>query len=392
MTKKILFISHNASRTGAPVFLLNFLRWFRTNANIPFLILLGEGGVLESDLAELAPVLIWKDETATARRRIKNAIRHFDLLGITQLVHHSAMRKRLANENIGLIYSNTVTNGEILGAISSLDCPVISHVHELEYVIRYYGGGLENFERVKQHTQHYIAVSQAVKNNLVQNHEISGSKIDVFHGFGPADRFTLGNKERTKSSVQQQLDIPGDALIVGASGTIQWQKGTDLFVQLARWITQKAGEFPVHFLWVGGESQGPAVGALRRDVRLLGLETCVHFIGAKPNPLDYFSLFDVFALVSREDAFPLVMLEVASLGKPIVCFDNSGGAAEFVGGDCGFVVPYLDIERMADKILQLLDSAALRADLGQQAAKKVREQHDVAVIAPGIAEVIERFL
>ena len=113
------------------------------------------------------------------------------------------------------------------------------------------------------------------------------------------------------------------------------------------------------------------MGALRSDLRLLALEDRVHFVGNKPNPLDYSSLFGVFALVSREDAFPLVMLEAASLGKPIVCFADSGGATEFVNNSCGFVVPYLGIEAMAAKVLELLESVSLRRSLGEQAAKKV---------------------
>jgi glycosyltransferase involved in cell wall biosynthesis len=62
--------------------------------------------------------------------------------------------------------------------------------------------------------------------------------------------------------------------------------------------------------------------------------------------LKYFAAFDVFALVSREDPFPVVCLEAASLGKPIVCFNSSDGEKEFVENDCGFVVPDLDIEIM----------------------------------------------
>ena len=36
-----------------------------------------------------------------------------------------------------LIYSNTVTNGELLERLEPLDCPVISHIHELEYWTRW---------------------------------------------------------------------------------------------------------------------------------------------------------------------------------------------------------------------------------------------------------------
>ena len=58
---------------------------------------------------------------------------------------------------------------------------------------------------------------------------------------------------------------------------------------------------------------------------------------------DYFSIFDVFALMFREDPFPLVCLEAALLEKPNLCFARAGGASELVESDSGFVVPYLDL-------------------------------------------------
>ena len=82
----------------------------------------------------------------------------------------------------------------------------------------------------------------------------------------------------------------------------------------------------------------------------------------------------------------------ASLGKPILCFADAGGAPEFVEEDAGFVVPYLDVGAMADRLATLFEDDDLRMRLGNTAANKVRERHDVAVGAPKILRVIERFL
>jgi glycosyltransferase involved in cell wall biosynthesis len=81
-------------------------------------------------------------------------------------------------------------------------------------------------------------------------------------------------------------------------------------------------------------------------------------------PADYMAAADVFVLTSREDPYPLVCLEAAALEKPIVCFEGGGGTPEFVEADCGFVVPYLDIIGMADRVISLLDSPDCRDNLG----------------------------
>lgn len=369
----ILFISHYAGRTGAPILLLNFLKWFKANTDIPFEILLKGDGQLRPEFETLGQVMIWPPNPPPQ----------------TKSTHLAHLREHLRQANIGLIYSNTITNGEVLADLAILNCPVITHVHELEFWINY-RAGTQNLNQVKKYTNHYIAVSQAVKQNLVRNLCIPEANIDVVYGFIPTQLDPIN--QTTLRHLREQLKIPQEAWVVGASGTTDWRKGPDLFIQLARTIQQRYLEQPVHFIWVGGKKEGPDFETLWHDIKHAGLEAHIHFVGTHPNPLDYFALFDVFTLVSREDPFPLVNLELALLGKPIVCFDGAGGAKEFVQDDCGFVVPYLDIGAMADKVIELLNSPELRQQLGQKAAKKVRDRHDTTIQAPQLLSVIQQFL
>jgi glycosyltransferase involved in cell wall biosynthesis len=195
-----------------------------------------------------------------------------------------------------------------------------------------------------------------------------------------------------KREITAELKIPEDARIVGGCGTIDWRKGCDLFLQLAIAIRARTPTFPVHLLWLGAKPPGDAFYCLQHDLDHAGLTNHVHFIGSRSNPLDYIAAFDVLTLVSREDPFPLVIMEAASAGVPTICFDNAGGGREFVEGDAGCVVPYLDIGAMANCVLKLLETDDLRIRLGQRAQEKVRERHDIDVSAPKILRVIERLL
>jgi glycosyltransferase involved in cell wall biosynthesis len=85
--------------------------------------------------------------------------------------------------------------------------------------------------------------------------------------------------------------------------------------------------------------------------------------------------FHIFALTSREDPYPLVVLEAGLSGVPVVCFQGAGGAPELVEADGGVVVPYLDIELMADSIAWLADDPVARQQRGQRLCQKVLERH-----------------
>lgn len=138
---------------------------------------------------------------------------------------------------------------------------------------------------------------------------------------------------QTRPRIHERLGIPANALFVGGCGSTTRRKVPDLFAKLHTVVHQELPGVPVYLVWVGGDRNGVRFLPLRLAIEMAGLDGVVKFVGTKPNPIEYFSAFDIFALTSREDPFPLVMLEAASLCKPIVCFEGSGGAQEFVQDD-----------------------------------------------------------
>jgi glycosyltransferase involved in cell wall biosynthesis len=390
MKSKVLFISHEASRTGAPLFLLNILRWLKNNSDISFQVLLKKDGELKSEFEAIAPVYVLQRSRLPNKTILQKTVDYIASKPRIRKIYSNQIKEKLKQNNIKLIYSNTITNGNILDDFSSLKCPVICHVHELKWTID--SLGLKSLNLVKQYTDCYIAVSETVKRNLIENYAIPQEKIETIHGAIPTREIFLAKPQQMREQICQQLNISTEAKIVCGVGTIDWRKGTDLFIQLARSVFRYHLENPVYFLWIGGQQLKPFLMELQYDIKTLGLEESIRFLGIKSNPLDYMAACDVFALVSREDPFPLVCLEAASLGKPIVCFDKAGGASEFIENDCGFVIPYLDIEAMATKVVHLLRSPELCQRIGQRSQQKVYERHTMEVVAPKILKMIEKFL
>jgi len=388
--RRVLFVSHDATRTGAPVLLLHFLRWLRTNTSIDFEIVLRRSGDLSAEFAELAPV--WHAEATFGRltRTTMGVARRLGVRASPDDAHIGRMVRQMTPRRFGVVYSNTFTNGAFVSRLAVLNCPVVTHVHELESnILR---PGEENLRLVKAQTSRYIACSEAVRSNLVLGHGIERDRIDVIHGFVTTQALTAEQRARARARTRFELGIPDGAFIVGAAGTTNWEKSPDLFVQLAYAIRRRHPVRPVHFVWVGGGNPRHRLVELRLDSQKAGVADIMHFLGRRPDALELFCAFDVFALVSREDSFPLVCLEVASLGTPILCFDRAGGAREFVEDDCGFVVPYLEVESMAGRTLELLASDELRRSMGERAKAKVRTRHDVNIAAPRVLDVIRRLL
>jgi glycosyltransferase involved in cell wall biosynthesis len=259
---------------------------------------------------------------------------------------------------------------------------MLTHVHELEFLF-----GMETesaLSRLLAGTRQFIACSNAVRENLIRNHAVPASQIETIHESIPVADIRA---ERTREQVLRELHIPDDALLIMGTGNASWRKGTDLFIQLARAVCRQRSH--AYFAWIGG-GWYLDVAQFEHDVRLAGLTEKIRFTGAVLKPADYLAAADVFVLTSREDPYPLVCLEAAAVAKPIVCFAGAGGMPEFVEEDCGYVVPYLDIMAMADRVVPLLDSLECRVTMGAAARRKVTQRHDIGRAAPRIMEVIER--
>jgi glycosyltransferase involved in cell wall biosynthesis len=389
MPKAILFVTHDAFRGGATILLLTFLRWLKNNTTLPFHVLVCRRGELESEFEKLAPVW-YLDECIVGRGRLRRTVNRLrgkyvpeqNVLGLAELA------PRIASEaNVGLIYFNTVANGRILAALSSLQCPIITHAHELELQIKLVAGA--EFEHITRLTNYFVTVSDAVRDNLIRRHHVAAAKIERIYGFIPHVPATFRQPLASRRALLAELGIPEYARIVGACGTIVWHKGCDLFLQLAVAIRARAPALPVHFLWVGAKPPGSQFHYLQHDIDSAGLNGCVHFSDAGSAALEYIAAFDVHALTSREESLSLVMLEAATMGVPTVSFDGHG-SREFIEDDAGLLVPYLDVSAMAVSVLELLQRQEQRSRLAKRAFEKVQERHDLEIAAPKLLAVIER--
>jgi glycosyltransferase involved in cell wall biosynthesis len=380
-THHILFVSHDATRTGAPIELLHFLRWFKRNSDRPFSVLLGRGGELVADFEELADT--WSiDRSCWRREALRTRLLFAAGLGAWARRAEATDAQRFAARfPPALVYTNSIASARAIEMLAP-QVPILTHVHELEFVFSTEPESA--LSRLLAETRQFIACSNGARENLLHKHGVLASKIETIYESIPVADIKA---ERTREQVLRELQIPDDALLIIGSGTASWRKGTDLFIQLARAVCRQRSH--AYFAWIGAVWY-PDVAQFEHDVRLAGLTERVRFTGAVLKPADYLAAADVFVLTSREDPYPLVCLEAAAVAKPIVCFAGAGGMPEFVEEDCGFVVPYLDVMAMANRVVHLLDSLECRVTMGAAARRKVMKRHDISRAAPRIMEIIER--
>ncbi len=376
----VLFVSHDASRTGGPISLLHFIRWFKKNSGRPFSILLGDDGEMRESFEELGDTWCIRQSRWRPDGLRTNLLLFARMGRLAPEAESRDVRRFAAGCSPALIYANCIASA---GAIELLkpEKPVLTHVHELKYLFQVLAGPA--LSTLMATSRRFIACSAAVAEHLIGGHGLGRERVDVIYESIPVSEV---RPRKTPDRIRADLKIPRDAYIIMGGGAHAWRKGADVFMQAAREVCRRRAD--AYFVWLGGSPTD--VKQLKFDRQLMNLEDRVRVTGSVRSPADYLAAADVFALTSREDPYPLIVLEAAALSKPIVCFANAGGMPEFVEDDCGCVVPYLDLQSMVERLCSLLDSAACRRRMGQAAFKKVTERHDISVTAPRIMDVIER--
>lgn len=393
--RQVLFVSHEATRTGAPMALLHLLRWLRDNSDLEPEIAILRDGPLTADFAEVGPTTVlgtqvdWPERTRAERwltdRGRHQAVRRLQVVRLRARIGHLAGTRH--------VYLNSSESLRVLSHLRRTRT-VIAHIHELRAALGW-SLGPHGADLLRTRVTHVIAAADCVAENLVRQLDLRPEDITRIYEFVDATR-VAAPPERDPEQVRADLGLPPGAHVIGGSGWADWRKGIDLFAQLARAVA-RAGRGDVHLVWVGGLPEGHEGEQIRRDAARAGAH--LHLVGLQSRPHDWYRAFDVLALTSREDPYPLVGLETSLLEVPMVCFDRAGGMVELVrrspsegAGETGLVVPYLDVEAMAEGALALIDDPARRAAMGRRAAAIVRRDHEVGVAGPQVLEVIERAL
>lgn len=348
--KKILFISHNTSLTGAPYVLLLLLKWLK-NEKKQFqidIVFLG-GGDLKEDFKKITDTSY--DLTDLHKKSFIQ--RGLDALSKKNF-QKEAFMKKIVHQNYDVIYANSIASVAFavdLKKSAKNNPKIIAHIHELNTIIKEY---LPYFNDYIPHINQFISVSNLVKQNLENNWNVSPNQNELVYEF--SDKIVI----KAASDIKKQSN---KVFEVGASGLVHWRKGDDLFIQVANYIKTYHPEIKIKFTWVGqlSDSQRTIIDA---DLKKANLNETVFFVGEQKQPEDYFQNFDVFLMTSREDPFPLVCIEVGRMGIPILCFENATGTSEIIEDKGGFIVPYLDCVAMAEKLVDYYNNKTLRIQHG----------------------------
>ncbi len=357
----VILISHELTRTGAPMILLRIVQELVVRRGLRTLVLAMAGGELLEEFCEWSAVV---DMSLIRAADVTDA----GFVASLQACFSERWRPRMVIANTACINQEAFTfHGTI---------PWITLIHELASSF-----SEERFRSIYANSDLVIYPAEFVRNEAHVLYPLSVEKTAVLPQGLLDPEFGLGDAQQARASVLEEIAAEPDAFIVLGCGTMDLRKGIDTFVHVAR-ATLRASKVssngrPVHFIWIGG---GPThahsvVWYARQDIDRSGLAERVHLLGARLSTESYFLACDAFIMTSRMDPFPCVIHEAMACAKPIVGFADNGGSPEALRDEVGIVVEYGDVAAMAEEILRLRDDPDRAAKCGSRAREMVRTRY-----------------
>ena len=149
-------------------------------------------------------------------------------------------------------------------------------------------------------------------------------------------------------------------------GRLTEQKGYNYLIEAWAIIKNKKSDW---ILEIYGE--GDLYNELFQQIKDCRLENHVILKGRTNQVQEKMLESSIFALSSRYEGFPMVLLESMACGVPVVSFDCETGPAEIIeNNDCGILVENRNVLKLAEALLTMMDDKDLRKKSGEIAKIK----------------------
>lgn len=297
----VMLVSHEASRTGAPRVAVELAKGF-LDAGLRVLVVLRWDGPLRTDFEATGATVVTEPG-----RHLRVLLRRFSA-GRRWAIDWEQLMARWAMQRYrpGAVYLNTALSISYAGPAINMKLPVAVHLHEVDdwlcHALARYALTQEQAKAIRwAHCAQRSADLLKERYPTIQSQFIP-SGIDV-------------DRVREAAIEPSHKNLPGQYIVNCA--TADHRKGVDIWLRLCEALYLSSNWNDLHFVWVGKVTQDDLIDPFRNQPFFKH----VHFMGETANPHPLLRQAKLMVFPSRQDAYPLVILEAQALGVPVVAFD-----------------------------------------------------------------------
>ncbi|TDL90439.1 rhamnan synthesis F family protein [Meridianimarinicoccus aquatilis] len=379
----VLIVSHEASRSGAPILAQNVAQTLSADFNVTVLSLVG---------GELIDSFAKSSEQVYEGNRLETRQSSYGL----------ALSKIVADRKFDFAVVNSIQSRGILEDLVKLDIPSVLLLHEFSSYISDPAAftiaiNLSNEVVFSTRLTLENAMISALPDYTPFMHTIPQGKCEV--PLGPS---LLSNRqdevERLRAVMAPEIGSESrETFTVLGAGRVEYRKGVDLFIEIAARIANNPEGSHVRFVWIGNGFE-PAKdfqysAFLADQIKRAGLDGKLSILAATSEIDAAYEMADVLLLSSRLDPLPNVAIDAMCKGTPVLSFAEASGISDLLidadlADDC--VAGYMNTSQMAEKILRLANSSDRLNEVGQQSHAYAAKTFDLTHYTAQLARLGDR--
>ncbi len=237
---------------------------------------------------------------------------------------------------------------------------------------------------VSRNTHCFIAISEAVRDEMLQREEAPVAKITTVPN-GMTE--PVADYGVSPEVVRQELGLAEDTPLIVCAARLEAEKDVS---SLIRAMSSVVAAHPKAVCAIAG--QGSQEELLRKQIEDSNLGGAVRLLGFRSDVIALINAADIFVLPSPAEPFGLVLLEAMALSKPVVA-TRAGGPLEIVlEEETGILVPPSSPDALAQAICRLVADSTLRNRMGQQGRERFDAKYTAERMARDMIKVYRKSL
>lgn len=120
--------------------------------------------------------------------------------------------------------------------------------------------------------------------------------------------------------------------------------------------------------------QGKQKQMLESRINELNLNNSIEMLPPQKDVVTQYKNASVYAMSSRNEGLPLVLIEAMAMGLPIVSYDTPTGPADIISHEkTGLLVPYMNVEALGEALDKVMLDEDLRKKFHEESLKEVEK-------------------
>lgn len=348
---KILYILPSLASGGAERFLLDLIYNLDLNIFDPQLLLFKDSGFFYPEAINRG-----------VKIKVLSKKFKFDLINFFQIFKYIKKEQPdiVHTELGGDIYGKIAAKLAGIKVIISTEQNVSANDNFINYFLKKWTASWSN---------KIIAISSAVKNDLIKKYQVAPAKIELFFNGLNVEKFKQSDEVK-----KERLEI--DPVIIGSIGRLSPQKNFSLLFKALAQVKEKNFK-----CLIAGE--GDLRPQLEQEIKELNLSDKIELVGLKVDVNSFLNDLDFFVLPSKWEGLGIVLLEAGVVKLPVLA-SATGGILDIIEDQKnGLLFKVEDLNDLISKLNYCLDynNQSRLKQLGENLFVTIIEKFDIKKIA-----------